>query len=53
MWQTPVIKPHEKPIPVMAAGSVPVNGGEALYRAAAENDHATFYAHRTGSHRRG
>jgi mono/diheme cytochrome c family protein len=35
MWQTPVIKPHEKPIPVMAAGSVPVSGGEALYRAAA------------------
>ena len=35
MWHTPAIKPHEKPIPVMAAGSVPVAGGEALYRAAA------------------
>ena len=35
MWHTPAIKPHEKPIPVMAAGSVPVTGGEALYRAAA------------------
>ncbi len=34
MWQTPAIKPHENPIPVMASGSVPVNGGEALYRAA-------------------
>ncbi len=34
MWETPAIKPHENPIPVMAAGSVPVNGGEALYRAA-------------------
>ena len=35
MWHTPAIKAHEKPIPVMAAGSVPVAGGEALYRAAA------------------
>ncbi len=34
MWQTPAIKPHEKPILVMAAGSVPITGGEALYRAA-------------------
>ena len=34
MWETPAIKPHEKPIPVMAAGSVPVHGGEALFRAA-------------------
>jgi mono/diheme cytochrome c family protein len=38
MWQTPVIKPHENPIPVMAAGSVPVNGGEEGYRAAAAED---------------
>ncbi len=38
MWKTPAIKPHEKPIPVMAAGSVPVNGGEALYRAAAAEE---------------
>ncbi len=34
MWETPAIKPHEHPIPVMAPGSVPVTGGEALYRAA-------------------
>jgi mono/diheme cytochrome c family protein len=34
MWQTPAIKPHEKPIPVIAAGSMPVDGGEAFYRAA-------------------
>ena len=34
MWHTPAIKPHEKPIPVMAAGSVPLKGGEAMYRAA-------------------
>ena len=38
MWQTPAIKPHEKPIPVMTAGSVPVHGGEALYRATAAED---------------
>lgn len=38
MWRTPAIKPHENPIPVMAAGSVPVGGGEEFYRlvAAAE-----------------
>jgi cytochrome c5 len=43
MWQTPAIKPHEKPIPVMAAGSVPVTGGEALYRTAvAETITPTF-----------
>ncbi len=35
MWQTPSIKPYEEPIPVMADGSMPVAGGEALYRAAA------------------
>jgi mono/diheme cytochrome c family protein len=38
MWETPAIKPHEIPIPVMAPGSVPVKGGEALYRAAAAED---------------
>jgi mono/diheme cytochrome c family protein len=38
MWETPVIKPHEKPIAVMAAGSVPVAGGEALFRAMADED---------------
>lgn len=32
MWETPVIRPHEEPIPVMAAGSVPWNNAEALYR---------------------
>jgi mono/diheme cytochrome c family protein len=32
MWKTPAIKPHEKPIPVMAPGSVPLAGGEALYQ---------------------
>lgn len=38
MWQTPVIKPHENPIPVMAAGSVPYSGGEALYRTATDEE---------------
>jgi mono/diheme cytochrome c family protein len=43
MWQTPAIKPYEKPIPVMVAGSVPVTGGEALYRTAvAETITPTF-----------
>jgi mono/diheme cytochrome c family protein len=34
MWITPAIKPHEKPIPVMAAHTVPFEGGEAFYRQA-------------------
>ena len=44
MWQTPAIKPHENPIPVMAAGSVPVHGGEALYRAADTGELAAPFA---------
>lgn len=35
MWRTPRIRPYEKPIPVMQAGSVPTTGGEAFYHAAA------------------
>lgn len=29
MWETPAIKPHENPIPVLTAGLVPFGGGEA------------------------
>jgi mono/diheme cytochrome c family protein len=36
MWETPAVKPHEEPLLVMPAGSVPLDGGEALYRAAAD-----------------
>ena len=32
MWQTPAIRPHEEPIPVMDAGIIPFNGGEILTR---------------------
>jgi mono/diheme cytochrome c family protein len=34
MWETPAIRPHEEPIPVMAGGIVPFEGGEAFYRVA-------------------
>ena len=34
MWQTPAIRPYEKPLLVMKSGVVPVSGGEALYRTA-------------------
>ena len=30
MWQTPAVRPYEKPLLVMDAGVVPVNGGEAV-----------------------
>lgn len=36
MWQTPAIRPHEQPIPIMAAGIIPFNGGEILARTALE-----------------
>lgn len=32
MWETPAVKPHEQPIPVMANVSVPFSGGELFYR---------------------
>lgn len=32
MWETPAIKPHEKPLPVVANHRVPFRGGEMLYR---------------------
>jgi mono/diheme cytochrome c family protein len=35
MWQTPRIMPYEKPIPVMAEGSVPIEGSDEFYRIAA------------------
>ena len=34
MWQTPAVRPYEKPLLVMESGVVPVSGGEALYRMA-------------------
>jgi len=33
MRETPAIRPHENPIPIMEAGVVPFGGGEAIYRA--------------------
>jgi mono/diheme cytochrome c family protein len=34
MWETPGVKPHEDPIPVMDTRTIPVDGGEARYRLA-------------------
>lgn len=34
MWETPAVRPHEAPIPVMANMSVPFSGGELFYRTA-------------------
>ena len=38
MWETPSIRPYEKPMPVMPAGVVPFSGGEAHYRHQAGSD---------------
>ena len=32
MRETPAVKPHEEPLPVMPAGVVPVSGGDSLLR---------------------
>jgi mono/diheme cytochrome c family protein len=32
MWETPAIRPHEQPIPVMDGNTVPFNGGEITLR---------------------
>lgn len=41
MWETPGVKPHEAPIPVMDTRTVPVDGSENFYRLA---DPATIKA---------
>ncbi len=33
MWETPVVRPHEQPIPSLPKGVVPFSGGEAVLRA--------------------
>jgi mono/diheme cytochrome c family protein len=35
MWETPAVRPHEEPLPIMEAGVVPFGGGEAILRSAA------------------
>ena len=32
MWETPSVRPHEEPLPIMESGVVPFKGGEAIYR---------------------
>jgi len=41
MWETPAVKPHEAPIPLMDANAVPLNGGEIFYH---RTDPATLQA---------
>lgn len=38
MWETPAIRPHEEPIPVMAEGSVAFTENEATFRLADGKD---------------
>ena len=38
MRETPAVKPHEKEMPVMAEGVIPLAGGEAIYRIAKGED---------------
>jgi hypothetical protein len=34
LWETPAVRPHEKPLLIMESSTVPLSGGEAIYRAA-------------------
>ncbi|MEW5908268.1 MAG: cytochrome c [Thermodesulfobacteriota bacterium] len=38
MWETPVIRPHEEPIPDLDATPVPVTGGESFLRRIPEKE---------------
>ena len=38
MRETPAVKPYEAPLLIKEAGLVPINGGEAIYRASAGTD---------------
>ncbi|MDZ7833492.1 MAG: c-type cytochrome [Desulfobacterales bacterium] len=38
MWETPVIRPREEPIPAMADGVVPFSGGEEILRATPDKE---------------
>jgi mono/diheme cytochrome c family protein len=38
MWETPGIRPHEEPIPVMTSGIVPFTGGDAIHFATSVED---------------
>ncbi|MGD9211206.1 MAG: cytochrome c [Desulfobacteraceae bacterium] len=38
MWETPAVRPHETPIPAMADGIVPFNGGEVFYHTTTSNN---------------
>ena len=33
MWETPAVRPHEEKLLIMEPGTVPFNGGEAVFRA--------------------
>ena len=32
MWETPAVRPHEEKLLIMEPGTVPLNGGEAVFR---------------------
>ena len=38
MWETPAVRPHEEKLLIMESSVVPVDGGEALFRAVDGND---------------
>ena len=38
MWETPAVRPHEEKLLIMEDGTVPFDQGEAVYRAAREED---------------
>ncbi len=49
MHDTPAVRPHEEPLLIMEAGTVPFNGGEELIRASIEDNSLvqTFQSNQT------
>lgn len=44
MWETPAVKPYEKPMLLMEAGVVPFAGGEAIFRTTPAEDLKSPYS---------
>ena len=45
MWETPAVRPHEEKLLIMEPGTVPFNGGEAVFRAIKGEDLTSPFQH--------
>ena len=45
MWETPAVRPHEEKLLIMEPGTVPFNGGEAVFRDVKGEDLTSPFQH--------